>query len=68
MSKFAAFIGNIHQSYRVTGFFEKANDASCDAKRKGYDDFCVREILNWKEHISWSKGKIGMYSHIQIEK
>jgi hypothetical protein len=62
MSKFAAHIGNMHASVRVTAFFDSAIQAREAASSLGHKDAWVCEISNWKEHQEWNKQRVGMYA------
>ena len=61
MTKFAAFIGNIHASARVTAFFDTPAEARQAAAKTEHGSTVVREISNWKEHMKWNVERVGMY-------
>lgn len=65
-TKFAAHIGNLHATARVTPFFDTPAQARTAASRMGYDSTFVRECANWQEHQTWNMERIGSYAEMQV--
>lgn len=67
MAKFAAHVGNMHASIRVTPFFETAVEARNAASTLGHKESWISKTSNWKEHQEWNKQKVGMYAAHQVQ-
>ncbi len=63
MTKYAGLKGNSHNSIRVTGFFDTAQEV----RNSGASFDFIAPFSNWKEHIQWSINKEGNYSLHQVE-
>jgi urease accessory protein UreE len=66
MTKFAAHIGNLHASARVTPFFGSAAEAMAAASKTDHDATFIRECANWEEHQRWNTQRVGMYAQMPV--
>ena len=66
MTKFAAHVGNLHASARVTPFFSSAAEAMAAASKTDHGVTFIRECANWEEHQRWNAQQVGMYAQMPV--
>jgi len=66
MTKFAAHVGNLHASARVTPFFDTAAEAMQAAANTDHGSTFVRECANWQEHQRWNAQRVGNYAQMPV--